>query len=96
MAIQSFGDKSTEQFFNSGTISQGVGWSSLKNVARRKLDMIHYAFKVSDLSSPPGNKLEALKGNLSGYYSIRINDQWRVVFKWSPLGATNVRITDYH
>jgi len=58
--------------------------------------MVHYAFKLSDLRSPPGNRLEALKGRLDGYYSIRINDQWRVVFEWTAQGPSRVRVTDYH
>jgi len=58
--------------------------------------MLHYAAKLTDLKSPPGNRLESLKGDLRGCYSIRINEQWRVVFEWSPDGASNVRIPDYH
>lgn len=58
--------------------------------------MLHYAFKLSDLRSPPGNRLEALKGRLEGSYSIRINDQWRVVFAWTTEGPSRVRIEDYH
>ena len=58
--------------------------------------MLHYAFKLSDLRSPPGNRLEALKGKLDGCYSIRINDQWRVVFEWTGEGPSRVRVADYH
>ena len=58
--------------------------------------MIHYAAKLDDLRAPPGNKLEMLKGDLKGFYSIRINDQWRVVFRWSDAGPSDVMITDYH
>ena len=58
--------------------------------------MVHYASQLDDLKAPPGNKLEALKGDLKGFYSIRINDQWRVVFRWSEAGPSNVMITDYH
>ena len=58
--------------------------------------MIHYAHELSDLKSPPGNRLEALKGNLKDFYSIRINDQWRIVFKWSQEGPEEVQILDYH
>ena len=96
MAIQSFGDKVTENFFFTGRLKRGLGWASVKNVARRKLDMIHYADKITDLGSPPGNRLEALKGDLSGHYSIRISDQWRVLFRWSATGPELVRIADYH
>jgi proteic killer suppression protein len=65
-------------------------------VALRKLDMINAAQAVQDLSSPPGNRLEALSGDLKGYHSIRINDQWRLVFRWSEGKAHEVRIADYH
>jgi len=58
--------------------------------------MLDYAHDVKDLRSPPGNKLEALKENLVGYHSIRINDQWRVVFRWTDNGPTDVDILDYH
>ena len=58
--------------------------------------MIHYAHVLMDLKVPPGNRLEALSGNLKGYHSIRINDQWRIVFKWTAAGATEVEIYDYH
>ena len=58
--------------------------------------MIDYAAELNDLRSPPGNKLEALRGNLGGYHSIRINDQWRVIFQWTNRRAEKVRIVDYH
>jgi proteic killer suppression protein len=58
--------------------------------------MIHYAALVEDLRAPPGNKLKVLTEDLEGYYSIRINDQWRVIFRWSDSGPFDVRITDYH
>jgi toxin HigB-1 len=58
--------------------------------------MIEYAEVLGDLASPPGNRLEALKGSLDGLHSIRINDQWRIVFRWTDLGATDVAIIDYH
>ena len=58
--------------------------------------MVHYAFKLSDLRSPPGNRLETLKGPLAGRHSIRINDQWRVVFEWTAEGPSQVCVTDYH
>jgi proteic killer suppression protein len=96
MAIQSFGDKDTEALFLYGRVKKGVPWAALKRVAVRKLDMIHYAALLDDLRSPPGNRLEELKGNLKGFHSIRINDQWRVVFKWTEFGAKEVQIIDYH
>jgi len=96
VAIQSFADKATEQFFCTGRLAQGQGWASVRKIARRKLDMMHYAFRLSDLRSPPGNRLEALKGRLKGSYSIRINDQWRIVFEWTDHGPSEVRVADYH
>ena len=69
---------------------------TIQNVARRKLRMIEAAKVVEDLRIPPGNRLEKLVGNLDGFYSIRINNQWRIVFKFENGGAENVRITDYH
>jgi proteic killer suppression protein len=79
-----------------GRMLQGSGWASVSNVVRRKLDMIHYALRLSDLRRPPGNRLEALKGRLEGSHSIRINDQRRVVFEWTPEGPSRVRVTDCH
>jgi len=96
MAIKAFAGRVVERFFVEGAIPKGVGWSGVATVAARKLDMLDYAEALSDLASPPGNRLEALKGELKGYYSIRINDQWRVVFRWTELGPTNVDILDYH
>lgn len=95
MPILSFADDSTEKFFKIGKAGK-TGWSSISRVAKRKLDMVHYAAKQSDLKAPPNNKLEVLRGDLAGYHSIRINDQWRVVFKWTDAGAAEVRIMDYH
>ena len=65
-------------------------------VAQRKLDMVDYATRLLDLASPPGNRLEALKGVRKGQRSIRINDQWRVCFRWTREGPEDVAITDYH
>lgn len=96
MAIRSFADRSTEKFFVTGRASRRVGWSQISKIAARKLDMLDYAERLSDLRSPPGNRLEGLKGDLAGYYSVRINDQWRVVFRWTEAGPTDVRIADYH
>ena len=96
MPIRSFGDTATETFFHSGRTKKGVGWAGVKAVARRKLDMVNYAARLDDLKSPPGNRLEALVGDLKSFHSIRINDQWRVVFRWTDSGPTEVRICDYH
>ena len=69
---------------------------NIAKVARRKLRQLEIANRLEDLKVPPGNHLEALKGNRSGQYSIRINDQWRVCFRWTEGGADGVEIVDYH
>jgi len=96
MTIKSFSDKDIEDFFISGNVKKGIGWSSISKIAKRKLDILHYAADIKDLRAMPGNRLEILKGNLKGYYSIRVNDQWRIIFKWFESGADNVSIIDYH
>ncbi len=92
--IKSFSDSETESIFY-GEISRKFP-PSIQNVARRKLRMIAAANIVEDLRIPPGNHLEKLKGSLKGFYSIKINDQWRIVFTFKNGGAHNVRISDYH
>ena len=69
---------------------------NIAKVARRKLRQLEIANRLEDLKVPPGNHLEALKGNRSGQYSIRINDQWRVCFRWTDGGSDGVEIIDYH
>jgi proteic killer suppression protein len=96
VAIQSFTDKATQGFYETGKLKKATGWQSVAKVVLRKLDMLHYAAELSDLKSPPNNRLEELKGDLKGLHSIRVNDQWRVVFKWTAQGPKNVRIMDYH
>ena len=96
MAIRSFSDEATEEFFSTGRTGKNTGWRGIATIVRRKLDLLRYAADLRDLRSPPGNRLEALKGGLKGYHSIRINDQWRIVFRWTNLGAHDVRIMDYH
>lgn len=96
MAIQSFSDKDTEDFFISGNIKKRIGWMYVSRIAKRKLDILHYAYELEDLKVIPGNRLESLKGDLKGYDSIRINNQWRIVFRWSDSGAYDVSITDDH
>ena len=96
MAIRSFARRGVQRFFADGAIPRGAGWANVAAIVARKLDMLEYAERVSDLASPPGNRLEALKGDLAGLHSIRINDQWRVVFRWTDLGPAEVDITDYH
>lgn len=71
-------------------------FANIANVARRKLRQLEIANRLDDLRVPPGNHLEALKGDRSGQYSIRVNDQWRVCFRWTDSGAEQVEIVDYH
>jgi proteic killer suppression protein len=96
VAIQGFASRTVERFFREGRINKRVGWAGVAKIATRKLDMLDYSEKLSDLASPPGNRLEALKGDLKGFHSIRINDQWRVVFRWTGAGPGEVDIRDYH
>jgi len=69
---------------------------NISKVARRKLRQLEIANRIGDLRVPPGNHLEALRGDRTGQYSIRINDQWRICFLWTDSGAENVEIVDYH
>jgi proteic killer suppression protein len=71
-------------------------FQSIESVARRKLRQLQIAGRLDDLRVPPGNRLEALKGDRSGQYSIRVNDQFRVCFRWTAAGAADVEIVDYH
>jgi toxin HigB-1 len=96
VSIQGFARKPVEDFFLTGRTHRREGWASAASVVKRKLDMIDYADTLNDLSSPPGNRLEALRGDLKGFHSIRINDQWRIVFRWTPDGPDEVDVCDYH
>ena len=91
--IQSFRDADTQALFEARSNRR---WAAIQSVALRKLDQIEAAPTLSDLRMPPGNRLEALKGNRSGQHSIRINDQYRVCFVWKDGDADDVEITDYH
>ena len=93
MAIQSFACKLTEALFNGG---HPQAFRAFENVATRKLRMLNVTKTLDFLRSPPGNRLEALKGNRKGQHSIRINDQFRVCFVWTDAGPRNVEIVDYH
>jgi toxin HigB-1 len=95
--IASFGDQATEDLYH-GRKSRRVRRlpPDILTVALRKLDMIDAAQVLQDLAAPPGNRLEALRGELKGHHSIRINDQWRIVFRWETEMAHGVRIVDYH
>ena len=92
--IKSFGDKETEKIFN--RIMSRKLPNEIQRNALKKLNMIHGATELKDLDVPPGNRLEKLKGDLSDYHSIRINDQWRIIFIWSTGNAEEVKIKDYH
>jgi toxin HigB-1 len=92
--IRSFADKTAERLFRDGVCS--ARWRSIEDVALRKLDTMDAATRLDDLRSPPANRLEALRGDRRGQYSIRVNRQWRVCFRWTPDGPEAVEIADYH
>jgi proteic killer suppression protein len=92
MAIQSFACAETKRLFATGRSRR---FANLAAVALRKLDYLNAAAALSDLAAPPGNRLEALKGNRAGQHSIRINDQWRICFVWTTSGQAAVEICDY-
>jgi proteic killer suppression protein len=91
--IRSFKCAYTEELSKGNRVKRFV---NIAKIARRKLRQLEIANRLDDLRVPPGNHLEALKGDRSGQYSIRINDQWRVCFRWTDAGAENVEIVDYH
>ncbi len=91
--IRSFKDAKTEDLFNDNHVA---GYESIQRVARRKLYMLDAASNLSDLRIPPGNHLEALRGDRKGQHSIRINAQYRLCFVWRNGGAEKVEIVDYH
>ena len=91
--IRSFRDGGTEALFNDVAVQR---FRSIERPARRKLLYLHRARQLQDLSGPPGNRLEALKGDRRGQQSIRINDRWRICFTWRNGDAHDVEIVDYH
>ena len=91
--IRSFGDKRTEALFRDERVPQFTG---IARVAKRKLEAVNAANRLEDLAVPPSNRLEKLKGDLRDFHSIRVNDQWRVIFKWIRGEPYEVRIVDYH
>jgi proteic killer suppression protein len=95
--IVSFGDKATSDLFH-GIASARVRKlpAQILDSALYKMDILNAATSLDDLRSPPGNRLEALRGKLKGFHSIRINDQWRIIFRWENAGAFDVSIVDYH
>jgi proteic killer suppression protein len=95
--ITSFGDKETEHLYHGKKSKESRKYPrNIIKVAIRKLDMLNGAQDLNDLRSPPGNQLEALRGDLKGFHSIRINEQWRIIFQWVAGHAKEVSITDYH
>jgi proteic killer suppression protein len=95
--IASFGDAATEDFFHGRDTKRARSIpQDIVGVAHRKLDYVDAATSLEDLKVPPGNRLELLKGDRAGRYSIRINQQWRVVFRWENGAAHEVSIVDYH
>jgi len=92
--ITSFGSKETRKIWEGERIKSLT--NDLQEVARRKLRMLNSSQNILDLQVPPSNRLEKLKGNLREYYSIRVNDQWRIIFKWEKGNASKVEIIDYH
>jgi proteic killer suppression protein len=92
--IISFGDSETENVWNGIRVKKLP--SEIQNIGRRKLRMLNNSIDLADLRIPPSNRLEKLSGKLKEFYSIRINDQWRIIFKWNSGSALEVKIIDYH
>ena len=91
--IRSFKDRDTARLFDDELVAR---FRAIERQARRKLLYLHRARTIHDLGVPPGNRLEVLRGNRKGQYSIRINDQWRICFRWKDGDAHDVEIVDYH
>ncbi|MDA0748724.1 MAG: type II toxin-antitoxin system RelE/ParE family toxin [bacterium] len=95
--IESFGDPATEDLFHNRPTRRARSFPpDIVRIALRKLDVVDTAHTLQDLRMPPGNRLEALKGKLRGFHSIRVNEQWRIIFQWSDNSAHQVSLTDYH
>ncbi len=92
--ILSFGSKDTQKIWDGEMVKKIP--NTIQEVSRRKLRMLNNSQDLMDLQIPPSNKLEKLKGNLKDFYSIRINDQWRIIFKWDSGNSSDVEIIDYH
>ena len=91
--IRSFGDKDTEALFADRFVRRFQG---IARRAKRKLEAVNAASRLEDLKVPPSNRLEKLRGELKDFHSIRVNDQWRIIFKWGARDAQEVQIVDYH
>jgi proteic killer suppression protein len=95
--IVSFADRATEDLYHNRPTSRARRIpQDVAEPALVKMDLLNAAAAILDLRSPPGNRLEALKGDLKGFHSIRVNDQWRLVFRWHDNNAHDVRLMDYH
>lgn len=95
--IQSFGDRATEDLFHGVSSARAHRFpSNIVDAALLKMDIPNAATSLNDLRSPPGNRLKALRGDLAGYHSIRINAQWRIIFRWAGSNCSDVKIVDYH
>lgn len=95
--IVSFGDKATEDLFHARESKRVRRYPpEILRPALQQLDMLNAARDLRDLRSPPGNRLESLKGDLRGFHSVRINDRWRLIFRWQAADVHEVRIVDYH
>jgi len=92
--IVSFGSKVTKKIWDGERVKDFP--TELQEISRRKLRMLNNSQNLMDLQVPPSNRLEKMKGNLKTYHSIRINDQWRIIFKWDSGNALDVEIIDYH
>ena len=95
--IVSFGDEATADLYHGRKTNRVRRFPhDIQRVALRKLDVLNGARELIDLRSPPGNRLELLRGDRQGFYSIRVSDQWRIVFQWQDGQVTNVELIDYH
>ena len=92
--IISFGNKETEKIWNAERVKKFP--NEIQDIARRKLRMLNNSQNIADLQIPPSNRLEKLKGSLKDFYSIRINNQWRIIFKWNTGNASGVEVIEYH
>ncbi len=91
--IKSFGDRRTQALFNDDVV---IEWGAIARQAKRKLALVDAASRLEDLLVPPSNRLHKLRGDLEGFHAIRINDQWRIIFRWRDGDAHEVGILDYH
>jgi proteic killer suppression protein len=93
MSIKSFKCSDTQALFAGRRVAR---WVNIERVALRKLEQLDWSAVLEDLRIPPGNRLEALQGSRKGQHSLRVNDQWRVCFAWTPDGSKDIEIVDYH